>query len=269
MKNYQDTFSLKNKTCFVLGGSGLLGAETTKAFLDFGAKVICLDIDFERIQPFKREFSDQLVLENFDCSVTEKTEENLNELIEKYSCPDVYVNSSYPRTKDWSDSGFENLSLESLTKNIEINLVSSSWLSRLVAESMRNHSIAGSIIHVGSINGVVGQNLNIYEGTDMEENAAYSIIKGGLISLTRQMASFYGPYNIRVNCVSPGGIQGHIAGKKETQDETFISNYRKNTPMKRLGYPDEIGSSVVFLASEASSYITGTNILIDGGWTSI
>ena len=90
----------------------------------------------------------------------------------------------------------------------------------------------------------------------MKENVVYSIIKGGLISLTRQMASFYGPYNIRVNCVSPGGIQGHIAGKKETQDKIFIDNYEKNTPMKRLGYPNEIGSSAVFLASEASSYIT-------------
>ena len=160
MKNYQDKFSLKGKTCFVLGGSGLLGVETCKAFLDFGAKVICLDIDFGRIQPFKNEFSDKLVLENFDCSDTENSEGQLNELIDKHSCPQVYVNSSYPRTKDWSDSGFETLSLESLTKNIEINLISSSWLSRLVAENMRNHSVAGSIIHVGSIYGVVGQNLN-------------------------------------------------------------------------------------------------------------
>jgi len=268
MQNYNNKFSLKGKTCFVLGGSGLLGAEICHAFLDFGAKVICLDVDFERVKHLSAR-GENFILEDFDCTKTESLEKKIISLVDLHSCPDVFINSSYPRTSDWPDSSFKELKLESLERNININLVSTSWISKIIAENMRIHSVHGSIIHLGSIYGMLGQNLNIYEGTDMKENVIYSIIKGGLINLTRQMASSYGKFDIRVNCISPGGVEGPVAGKKNKQDEIFIKNYSKNTPLKRLARSDEIGSSAVFLASEGSSYITGINLVVDGGWTAI
>ena len=95
----------------------------------------------------------------------------------------------------------------------------------------------------------------------------YSIIKGGIINLTRQMASYYGQYNIRVNTLTPGGIVGHVAGENHQQNSTFINNYSEKNPLKRLGNSHEIASTALFLASEASSYINGANIVVDGGWS--
>ena len=143
------------------------------------------------------------------------------------------------------------------------------WLSRLAAEESVKNNKNGSIIHLGSIYGLVGQDLSIYKGTKMSENMTYSIIKGGITNFTRQMAAYYGRYNIRVNTICPGAIEGHVAGKDKKQSALFIKNYSEKTPLKRLGKSSEIGSSAVFLASDASSYITGLNLIVDGGWTII
>ena len=271
MENYKNKFDLEGKKCFVLGGSGLLGLEICKAFLDFGAKVVCLDVDLKNAQSLldNKDYSKNLILEEFDCTSIDNLEKELLSLFDSYSCPDVFVNSSYPRTPDWTDSSFNKVKLKSLEDNIKLNLVSTSWISRFIAESMKSQSICGSIIHLGSIYGVVGQNMNVYKGTEMTENMIYSIIKGGIINLTRQMASSYGSSNIRINCISPGGVEGPVAGKESGQDNLFIQNYSMNNPIKRLARPEEIGASAVFLASEASSYITGINLVIDGGWTAI
>ena len=272
MKNYKDKFNLQGKSCFVLGGSGLLGIEICRALRDFGGKVICLDIDVEAFQTSKNtdpKSLSEIYFENFDCTKIEHLKEKLNEIIIKHSYPDVFVNCSYPRTPNWSDSSFENIELTSLVENIELNLVSSAWISRIIAELMKSNSISGSIIHLGSIYGVVGQNMNVYQETEMSENVIYSIIKGGLTNYTRQMASYYGQHNIRINCISPGGVEGGVAGKSDDQDPHFKKNYSNNTPLKRLASPDEIASAAVYLASDASTYVTGINLMIDGGWTAI
>ena len=134
---------------------------------------------------------------------------------------------------------------------------------------MKREKVNGSIIMLSSIYGVIGQNPEIYKNTSMKENMNYSIIKGGINNLTKQLAAYYGSSGIRVNSICSGGIIGHIKGLKKKQDKTFLKNYSKNCPLKRLGRPDEVASSVLFLASNASSYITGTSFLVDGGWTAI
>ena len=126
---------------------------------------------------------------------------------------------------------------------------------------MKNHK-KGSLINFGSTYGVRGNDFNIYSGTDMTSPIAYSAIKGGIINLTRYLASYFGVDNIRINNVCPGGI---IDG----QDPQFVKNYSKRVPLKRMGKPDEIASTVLFLASDAASYITGATIMVDGGWTAI
>jgi len=143
------------------------------------------------------------------------------------------------------------------------------WLAKLVAENMVKNKIAGSIIQLSSIYGLVGQDQNVYENTEIKENLSYSVIKGGIINLTRQMASYYGKFNIRVNSLCPGGIEGHIAGVKSNQDLNFIKQYSKKTPLKRLGKSEEVASVALFLSSEAASYVTGSTLIVDGGITSI
>ena len=120
----------------------------------------------------------------------------------------------------------------------------------------------GSIINFASIYGQVGPDFTVYDGTDMTSPVAYSAIKGGVISLTKYLASYFGKNNIRVNCISPGGIFNH-------QNSIFVDNYNKKVPMRRMGKPEDISPLVAFLLSDGATYITGQNIAIDGGWTAI
>jgi NAD(P)-dependent dehydrogenase (short-subunit alcohol dehydrogenase family) len=148
-----------------------------------------------------------------------------------------------------------------------MHLNSYSWLSFRICEQMKIAKKKGSIIMLSSIYGILAQNLEIYKNTNMKENMNYSIIKGGINSFAKQLASYYGGSGIRVNSVCPGAIEGHVKGSKSKQSKNFIKNYSRNCPLKRLGKADEVASSVLFLASNASSYITGTSFLIDGGWS--
>ena len=120
----------------------------------------------------------------------------------------------------------------------------------------------GSIVNIGSIYGTVGPDFNVYNNTELTMPAAYSAIKGGVINFTRYLSSYYGKNNIRVNCVSPGGIFN-------SQPVEFVKNYENKVPMQRMGKPEDISPAVSFLLSDDSSYITGQNLIIDGGWTSI
>jgi NAD(P)-dependent dehydrogenase (short-subunit alcohol dehydrogenase family) len=120
----------------------------------------------------------------------------------------------------------------------------------------------GSIINMTSIYGVVGNDFTIYEGTEIKTAAPYAAIKGGLINLTRYLASAYGKNNIRFNCVSPGGIF-------DNQNPKFVKAYENKVPLKRMGNPNDIAPVVSFLLSDDSKYITGQNIIVDGGWTCI
>jgi NAD(P)-dependent dehydrogenase (short-subunit alcohol dehydrogenase family) len=121
-----------------------------------------------------------------------------------------------------------------------------------------------SIVNIASIYGVVGNDFTIYEEYGGTSPAAYSAIKGGIINFSRYLASYYGKYNIRVNCVSPGGILD-----EKNQHPSFIKRYSDKLPLKRLGNPEEIAPAITFLLSDDASYITGHNLMVDGGWTAI
>ena len=272
MIDYNNKFSIKNKTAFVIGGLGLIGKEVSKAFSVAGAKTIILDKKNQEGELFNDKMNSNgynTKFNTFDCSDIKNIESNFSLLIDKYDCPDIFINCSYPSTKDWPDTSFKDINLDSFRKNIDIHMNSYSWLARLVAECMVDKGKKGSIIQIGSIYGVVGQELNIYEGTSMKECMAYATIKGGITNLSRQMASYYGKYGIRVNTLCPGGLVGHVAGSSDSQDQTFVENYSNKVPLKRLGKSEEIASTALFLASEAASYISGATIMVDGGWTAI
>ena len=272
MASYLDNFKLDNKVAFVVGGLGLIGKEVVKAIAEAGANTVILDInDAKSIETIRHLKTKKLNVsyETFDCSNLDNIEMNFTTIIEKYQRVDIFINCSYPRTEDWPQNSFKDITLESYRKNVDIHMNSYAWLAKTVADAMSKQKEGGSIIQFGSTYGIVGQDLNIYEGTDMSENMTYSVIKSGIANLTRLMASYYGNKNIRVNTICPGGILGHVAGKQNKQNTIFVKNYSKKTPLKRMGRPEEIASAVLFLASEAASYITGATIMVDGGWTAI
>ena len=229
MGNYLDKFSLKGKVAFVTGGVGLLGTEITRALADAGAKVVVLDIDKQKAEKLQLELKNEgkdVDVEIFDITDLSEIDKNIDNLKEKYGHLDVWVNTAYPRTSDWGNK-VEDLTLESWQKNVDMHLNSYSWISRRVCLIMKEQK-QGSLINFGSIYGVVGNDFTIYEGTEMNPPMAYSAIKGGIINLSRYLASCFGKYNVRVNTVCPGGIF-------DNQNEIFVKQYSDNTPLKRMG----------------------------------
>ena len=272
MIDYLKKFRLDGKTAYIMGGLGLIGKEVSTSYCQAGAKTIVLDVNDSACQAFECELKDkgyEVTCRYFDCSAVELLDKNFSDLLDEFGCPDVFINCSYPRTKDWGNSSFKDITLKSFRKNVDIHMNSYIWFARLVAEAMTKEGISGSIIQLGSIYGMLGQDLTVYEGTDMHENMTYAAIKGSITSLTRQMASYYGQFNIRINTLCPGGLEGYVAGKSDTQNPVFIEQYSNKNPLKRLGRAEEVASTALFLASEAASYITGATIMVDGGWTAI
>jgi len=244
--------NLKDKIIIVTGGNGLLGNEIILQLKKQGALVINLEINIKT--------NDELTEVECDITNTKSIINSIDLILKKYSKIDGLVNNAYPRTSDWGNK-FEDVKIESWKSNVDMQMNSIFYLSQRVLEIMQNQKF-GSIVNMASIYGVVGPDFSLYENTEMTMPAAYAAIKGGVINFTRYLASYYGKYNIRVNCISPGGIYNN-------QSEIFVKNYERKVPMNRMGKTSDIAPAVCFMLSDESSYITGQNLVIDGGWTSI
>jgi NAD(P)-dependent dehydrogenase (short-subunit alcohol dehydrogenase family) len=243
---------LKDKIIIVTGGSGLIGKAIVKDINENSGIAINADINI----------STDLINHDIYCDITDRKSINdlVNEVIKMHGKIDGLVNCAYPRTKDWG-SAFEDITTQSWRDNVDMQMNSVFNFSQEVLQFMKKQK-AGSVVNITSIYGIVGNDFTVYNGTNMTPAAAYSAIKGGIINLTRFLASSFGKDGIRINCVSPGGIF-------DNQNPTFVSNYENKVPMGRMGNPCDIAPAVTFLLSEKAAYITGHNLVVDGGWTAI
>ena len=243
---------LKDKIIVVVGGDGMLGKEFIKQIRENGAIAINADINQ---QP-------DIEKHAWRCDITDEGSIKflIDSVVKKFGRIDGWINSAYPRTADWGTK-IDTISFDSWRKNVDMHLNGYFVCSKMAIDAMLPNK-KGSLINISSIYGIVGPDFTVYEGTEMTMPAAYSAIKGGLINLGQYLASYYGKSGIRVNTVSPGGIF-------DNQPESFLNNYNKKVPLKRMGTPQDIAPGVVYLLSDASSYITGHNLIIDGGWTAI
>lgn len=266
MKNL---FDLKGKIVLLFGGSGILGKEFTKALVDHNAQVVSCDIN---------DLSDEQKMEGVDYQIVNAgNEEELLEfrdrIIAKYKRIDVIINSVTAKHNDFY-LPFDEVSLEGWEIGLRGNLtvpfiVCKAFINQLCEQR------SGSIINISSVYGLVGNDQSIYEGSNLHEiyvkdspelkqiysHGVYNAAKGGLNNFTRYLAAYYGKYNIRVNTISPGGIE------YPDENETFLKKYGAKTPLGRKAKKEEINGAVIYLASDASSYVTGHNLVVDGGFT--
>ena len=248
---------IKDKAIIVTGGCGLIGREIVRELKEAGARVLNADIALETDAAkgtFRLDLSDNASIDALVAFA-----------VEHYGRIDALINSAYPHTKDWSDYFFEDEPYEHFKRNVELQMDSVFYLDQQVAKVMMKQK-DGAIVNFGSIYGIVGNNFTIYEEYGGTSTGAYCAIKGGIINFTRYLASYLGKWNIRVNCVSPGGV---FDRNSPNQNEIFLRNYTRQCPMKRMAEPEDIAPVAIFLASNMARYVTGQNVAADGGWTCI
>lgn len=243
---------LKNKVIIVAGGGGLIGRAIVEDIAKKGGIVINADVSVET--------DIEQGLFHLDISDDNSIKDLVQSVVNFYGRIDGLVNTAYPRTKDWG-AFFEDIQPESWRKNVDMQMNSCFVLCQVVLKEMAKQK-SGSIVNIASIYGIVGNDFTLYEGYGGTSPAAYCAIKGGIINFTRYLASYYGKLSIRVNCVSPGGIF-------DNQHPSFVEKYCAKVPMRRMGNPDDIAPAVSFMLSDEAKYVTGQNLVIDGGWTAI
>lgn len=243
---------LNDKIIIVTGGSGLLGREIVADVNRKGGKAINADIGVET--------NLQSGIIQMDITSDGSIQHGIDLIVAEFGRIDGLVNNAYPRTSDWGKK-FEDIEPDSWRSNIDMQLNSYFVFCQKMLKIMAAQ-YSGAIVNIASIYGVVGNDFTLYEEFNGTSPAAYSAIKGGLINFTRYLASYYGRKGIRANCVSPGGIF-------DNQHSSFVKKYEDKVPIGRLGKPDDIAPAVSFLLSDEAKYITGQNLIVDGGWTSI
>ena len=248
----------------IVGGNGFIGKELVKNYYDLGAKVLVLDKKKSKDFNIKNIF-----YKKFDLKKTIKFKSFFEKVVKNYGCPDIFINAAYPRTKNWSNANFKQLKLKDLNENLNLQLNSFIWSSIKIAEIMKNNKKKGNIIIINSIYGKLAQNKNLYKGTNLKINPIYAAAKGGLLTFVKSLASEYGEYGIRANSIVCGGLSGASASTGKKLSKHFVKNYADKTLVKRLGNATDVSFPIIFLSSSLSSYITGTELNIDGGFTSI
>lgn len=254
--SYLDLFNLTGKTALVTGGAKGLGKEISRALSDAGANVVIADIDKDGATLAVNDLSPQGSHLGLQVDITNELEviDMTNAIIEKYQTVDILVNNAGICQRIET----ENMSLEDWKKTFDVNVNAMFLVSKYVAKYMKK-SGGGCIINVASMTGIVSLTYS---------QSAYNASKGAVITLTKSLAQEWAENNIRVNAIAPGFIQTDMT-KPMFENEGPLSHVLDLVPMKRVGFPRELGGTVILLASEASSFTTGSIISIDGGYTAI
>jgi NAD(P)-dependent dehydrogenase (short-subunit alcohol dehydrogenase family) len=264
-----DLFSLKGKVAIVTGALGLIGQNHCMALSEAGANVIAADIHEQKCVDFAAKYLENSIGAFLDVTKKESIVELKEIVLRKYSKIDILVNNAaindmFEDPKAVTEqSKFENYPLELWQKSIDVNLTGVFLCAQVIGSQMVEQN-SGSIINIASTYGITAPDQSIYKdqlgNQSFYKPPAYSVTKGGVIMLTKYLAAYWGQSGIRINTLTPGGV-------KNAQSDFFIENYSRRTPLGRMADPTEYKGALVFLASDASAYMTGANLVVDGGWT--
>jgi len=258
--NLNKMFSLKNKTALIIGGTGKVGLSIVEGLIEAEAKVIIGTRDKEKAQKtIEKKIKDFSMIKIIEVDVSEYSNciKFIKQIKKNSAKIDILINSfsDRPMKKFWDSNP------KTWNKSMKTNADGLFNICKVVVDLMRIQK-KGILLNISSIYGMVGPNMNIYKNIDFETEPDYPFVKSGMIGFTRYLASKFGEENIRSNCIVLGGVYNN-------QPKEFLLNYNQQVPLKRMAFPEEIKGPVIFLCSESSSYINGSVLAVDGGWTAI
>lgn len=264
-------FSLKNKTAIVTGALGLIGKKHCEALAMADANVIVADMDKSTCKKFAESLGKKHHGISLDVTNPDSLQEAKAKILKKYGAIDILVNNA--AINDMFEnpamaahfSAFENYPVEAFRQSLEVNVTGVFLCSQVFGTVMAEQG-RGSIINVASTYGIVGPDQKIYQNTEggqtFYKSASYPTTKGAVVNFTRFLAAYWGHKGVRVNTLSPGGVENG-------QDDFFYKNYAAKTLLGRMANANDYQGALIFLASEASAYMTGANLVVDGGWTAV
>jgi len=271
MTNTMELFSLKNKTAIVTGALGLLGKKHCEALAAAGANVVVADLDEQGAKTFANSLGENHIGLKVDVTSNDSLAAARDRILERFGGIDILVNNA--AINDMFEnpafakelSAFENYPLDAFKKSLDVNITGVFLASQVFGTVMADHG-SGSIINIASTYGIVGPDQSIYRDScgnqTFYKSPVYPVTKGAVVNFTRFLAAYWGNKGVRVNTLSPGGVEN-------SQNEFFIQNYANKTLLGRMAQPTDYQGALVFLAGDASAYMTGANLIVDGGWTAI
>ncbi|MEW6535519.1 MAG: SDR family oxidoreductase [Candidatus Auribacterota bacterium] len=261
-------FDLSGKVAVVTGAAGQLGGEYVNTLFRAGAKVAAFDINFNSPKnSLPKTESDSFITVKVDITKKESIQDGLQRVIDVLGTPSILVNNAAldaPPNASEQDTGlFEDYPEKSWQAMLDVNVTGMFYCCQVIGGHMAKHG-GGSIINISSIYGILSPDQRIYEYKSAEKPffkpVAYSVTKSAVLNLTRYLATYWAGKNVRVNTLT-------LAGVFNNQDQTFLKNYTAKVPLGRMARQDEYNGAIVFLASGASSYMTGANMVLDGGYS--
>lgn len=265
MRNAKDLFSLEGRVAIVTGGRGLYGASISLGLCEMGAKVVIASRSGDKCEEYAKELRAQgyeAVGMSLDLNSDESIEKLVADVVAKYGKIDILVNNAVDRSNLTS---MPDATREKLQASMSTNLNGQIILAKVVVDDMIKRGVKGNVINISSMRGIDCPHFPFYPETWGDQPVNYTTEKWAMVGLTKFMAGRYGRHGIRVNCISPGGYNPGIS-ESESQ-KAFQQTYIDNTPLGCWANEDDIKGPVCFLASDAAGYVTGENLVMDGGWT--